>query len=315
MKRVSVIIAAVLSVALMVFVMAGCSGQPASSASASSSASSSASAASAQSQDEIIAELKAALANAPAYKSVTITEEMETTSTGDTGTSAESSSASTSSAASEESNTIKAATVYKFDMSGDKLKTSLEAELDDVKLQYFTDGDDAVIVTDGPVYSGTAEQFGLTHTGGVDAYLKGTIGDFDTLVNCVASAEKLESNGLTFYMLTLDPAKYIASDEILTLMADNGEAVKEALYTIGFEEDGSLATIDEAITYEGFKTWTGLTFSDYDSTVIDPMPKADKTYDEMEEDIAAKLAELSDELDATGDLSGEAVSSAAAEAK
>ena len=38
-------------------------------------------------------------------------------------------------------------------------------------------------------------------------------------------------------------------------------------------------------------------FSDYDSTVIDPMPEADKTYEEMEEDMAKKIDALYEELD------------------
>lgn len=320
MKRISLYITATIVAALAIVVLAGCSSQSASSTSASAASSISASTTSAQSQDEIIAELKDALANAPAYKSVTVTESLETTfmvddeaAAGDSSASAASSEVSssasaTSSAAADEPSAepevIEAKSVYKFDASGDKLKTCMTGEIGDYKIQYFSDGNDAVCVTDGPVYSGTTEQFGMTYAAGVDAYIANEVGDLNALIDCAASVEKMESNGLTFYMLTLDPKKYIASDEILTLMADSGTPVKEAFFTIGFEEDGSIASMDLAVTYEKSKNWRGLMFSDYDSTVIDPMPEANKTYEEMEEDMTMKVDALYEGLDTAESAAG-----------
>ena len=328
MKRISLYITATIVAALAIVVLAGCNSQPASSTSASAASSISASTTSAQSQDEIIAELKDALANAPAYKSVTVTEEMESIFMADDESAASGSSASaassessssesaTSSAAadgsSSEPEVIEVKSVYKFDASGDKLKTCMTGEIGDYKIQYFSDGNDAVCVTDGPVYSGTTEQFGMTYAAGVDAYIANEVGDLNALIDCAASVEKMESKGLTFYALMLDSEKYIASDEILTLMAESGTPVKVAFFTIGFEEDGSIASIDLAVTYDKSKNTRGLMFSDYDSTVIDPMPEADKTYEEMEEDMTKKVDALYEELDT---VEGSAGSSEAADVK
>lgn len=313
MKRISLYITATIVAALAIVVLAGCNSQPASSTSASAASSISASTTSAQSQDEIIAELKDALANAPAYKSVTVTESLETTfmvddeaAAGDSSASAASSEVSssasaTSSAAADEPSAepevIEVKSVYKFDASGDKLKTCMTGEIGDYKIQYFSDGNDAVCVTDGPVYSGTTEQFGMTYAAGVDAYIANEVGDLNALIDCAASVEKMESKGLTFYALMLDSEKYIASDEILTLMAESGTPVKVAFFTIGFEKDGSIASMDLTVTYEKSKNWRGLVFSDYDSTVIDPMPEANKTYEEMEEDMTMKVDALYEGLD------------------
>lgn len=322
MKRMTLVIVAALAAALAVFAIAGCSSQSASSAS--TSGSTSASAASEQSQEEIIAELKGAIANAPAYKSVTITvgesstvtDKAEAAEDDSSESAASSEAASSESAAADDADTeyeaIEAKTVYKFDASGETLKTSMVAEIEGITLQYFTDGDAAVFVSDGPVYSGTTEQFDLAHTNGVETFLVEEIGDLNTLVDCAAEAEKMESNGMTFYLLTLDPEKYIASDEILQIMADAGSPVKEASLTIGFEEDGSIASIDLATTYDDVKVWKGLMFSDYDNTAIDPMPEADKTYEEMEADTQAKLDALAAELE---EAESAEASSEAAEAK
>ena len=283
MKRITSIIVTALVAALAACALAGCGGQSASSsasASDSGSGSASASAEAEQSQDELTAELKDALANVPAYKSVTIEAEDSTVSEGD-------------------GEAVTATTVYKFDASGEALKTSAEIEIMDVKLAYYTDGDNAVCVTDGPVYSGTVEQFELTYAAGAEAYLKDAIGDFDTLIDCAAQVEKMESNGLTFYMLTLDPEKYIASDEALKLLAEYGSPVKEAFFTIGFEEDGSIASLDLAVSYEDSQKLTNLMLKDYDSTTIDPMPEATRTFEDMEEDMQLKYDALYAQLDAS----------------
>lgn len=332
MKRMTAIIVAALAATLAVCALTGCGSQPASSASASASSSASASAASAssaaaQSQDEIIAELKAAIAGTPAFKSVTVAEEDEAAFKVDAEASADSSSASAASseaassesaaaeAATEEANTITSKAVYKFDASGDTLKTSVSAQIEDITIEYYTDGDNAVCVTDGPVYSGTVEQFDLTHAAGFEAYLAETIGDLNKLADCAAEAEKMESNGLTFYMLTLDPAKYIATDEALTALAEAGMPVKQALLTVGFAEDGSIVSIDLGIAYEDSMNAKHLVISDYNSTVVDPMPAADKTFEEMEADMQAKLDAWSAELEMNEAAEGGAASSAAAEAK
>lgn len=306
------------------------------SAAASTSASTSASAE--QSQDPVVAELVEVFAKAPAFKSVTITEHITTdfkggaeASAGDSSTSAASSAAasseSTESAAAassesaaadeagEELETIDATTVYKFDESGDKLKTSMTAELGDIKLQYFSNGEDAVCVTDGPVYSGTTEQFDQTHFAGAAAYLKEATWDLNDIVGCVATATKSEQDGMTVYELTLDPEKYMASDEILQIMAESGDPILSAVVYIGFDPNGYIVWVDNKTDYKLSTTEKSLSLSDFDSTVIEPMPQADKTYEEMEADIKQKLDAYSEELEKADGVDAAATgSSEAAEA-
>ena len=49
-------------------------------------------------------------------------------------------------------------------------------------------------------------------------------------------------------MMTLDPQKYIDSDEALRILVDSGTKVEGAVVTVGFEEDGSIVSIDEAVS-------------------------------------------------------------------
>ena len=324
MKRITSIVAAALVAALAAGAVAGCSSQPASSATASGSASASASAAE-QSQDAIIAELKSAVANEPAYKSVTLTElskatffnvpEAVETDASASSDSADSEAAASGEAASSESasadeatsdETIESKAVYKFDESGDKLKTSMTAEIEGITLQYYSDGEDAVCVTDGPVYSGTTAQFDSTHFNGVAAYLKDATGDLNTVIDCAATVTKEQQDDVTVYTLTLDPEKYIKSDEILSLMAENGDSVVEAVFALGFDQEGHIVSIHKVITYVANASDLTLTLSDFDSTVVEPMPEADKTYEEMEADIDAKFEALYDELDLTSEFQNEA---------
>ena len=274
MKRTTGYIVLALAAVLAMGLMAGCSSQPA----ASSSTGGASFSAEGQSQDELTAELKDAIANAPAYKSVTITVDEETVATNDP-------------------EPLKSSTVYKFDASGDKLKTSAAAEMGNIVLQYYSDGDDAVCVTDVDVYSGTTSQFDEPFFAGAEAYMKSTIGDLNTLVDCAATVEKMETNGLVSYAMTLDPEKYIASDEILTTLSESGSPVTEASLTITFDEDGSIGAIDKKDTFEDSTITRTLVFSDYDSTVIDPMPEATKTFEEMNADMQAKLDAFAAQVD------------------
>ena len=134
---------------------------------------------------EAIAELKDAIASRPAHKSVTLTEVVK----GSTKTGA--------SDGQSAPDTIEPKIVYKFDASGEKLKTDMTGKIDDVTIRYCSEGDDAVCVTDGPVYSGTTEQFDLSHFAGVEAYLKDAVGDLNTIADCVDTVEKEQQGDLT----------------------------------------------------------------------------------------------------------------------
>lgn len=322
MKRAGIFLVMSLAAVLAVGALAGCSNQQSSSAASSSAASAS----SAQSHDEVVAELKNAVANQPAFKSVTVTEESaafvkdaaETATAGSSASAASSEAASSASAAASESasaassaaseasgeaDAIRAKTVYKFDASGDKLKTETTSEIDDVKIAYYSDGTDAVCVTDGPVYSGTTEQFELIQFAGYDALIAEEVGDPNKIIDCVDTVTKEQQGDLTVYTLKLDAKKYIQSDEILTIMAEAGDPVLAATYVIGFDKDGHLAKLDSLVEYQATTAERNLTMSGFDSTVLDPMPAADKTYEEMESDIQAKWDELEKTLEGDTDSS------------
>ena len=284
MKRTTTtIIATALSAVLATGALAGCGSQQAAPAEEPAATEATTEATTEQTTEELVAEFKEAAAKAPTYQSVTITAEETTTLTGEDANSDE---------------TIASKTVYKFDNSGEKLKTSADAEIADVKMTYYTDGDAAVLVTDEGVYSGTVEQFELNFADGVEAFLKESVGSADIFADCAADVEKTETNGLTFYTLTLDPQKYTASDESLQMLADYGSPIEEALVTIGFEEDGSLASLDRKLTYPQSTFVKNMSFSDYNATVVDPMPEATKTFEEMESDIETKLGEFEENLGA-----------------
>lgn len=332
---------------------ASASASEAASSSEAAPESASASEAAEKSQDEIFAELKESLASVPAYKSVTITEKSlawvnnneeiveenpdeiaasseaasdasESSEAAESDAVAESDASSASDEAAPSTNTeaaeadvsgdiAESTTVYKFDESGDKPKTSAAFELADIKMQYYTDGDDVVCVTDGPAYSGTIEQFDLMYKTQASAYLNDTIGDLNALVDCATSVTQDEINGVIGYELTLDPEKYIATDEMLKLAADSGDPVQQAYVTVGFDKDGNIVWMTKTNVFALTTSSVLLDLEDFDSTVVDPMPEATKTYEEMEADIKAKMGAIDEELDLTEMQEGEAGSAEAAE--
>lgn len=268
--------------------------------------------ASEQPQDALVAEYRDAVAKVPAYQSVTIVETTESvffgvpsvvvdgaTSTSDTGE-GDTARAGTSDEGGTEDITFTNTTTYMFDASGSTLKTSMIGEVGDAKVQYLTDGDDVACVTDGPVYSGTTKQFDLPQSDGVEVFLERTIGDLSALADCVSSVDKSNAHGLTLYTLTLDPEAYVASDKILSVKAETGNAVEEAVFVVGFNEDGSIASIDKRLAYKNLTSAWNLVFSDYDRTVIPALPEADRTYEDMGADAHAKYEKMAGGLEEAG---------------
>lgn len=288
MKRKTMFIVMALIAILTVGALAGC-GQNASSESL--PAQNASSETKEQSKDEVIAELKSTVANAPEFKSVTVNETTAWTYTDEESAKPE---------------TIQATGVYKFDMSGDQPRESITAEYGGEKLQYFTDGKNAVFVSDGTAYSGTAEQFGAQDYSGFDTYIKHVIGDLDAIVGCTTSAQKVDADGLNVYAFTLDPQKYIASDPTLTVLADAGHPVKEALLTIGLNKDGNVVSMNMVVGFEDSGLVETLEFSDFGNTFVDPTPEATKTYEEMDEDRQREIEQLIKTLDAYDASAGEA---------
>ena len=190
----------------------------------------------------------------------------------------------------------------------------MTSEIEDITLQYFTEGDDAVCVTDGPVYSGTVEQFELAHAAGAQAYLESATGDLNTIFDCVKTATKSQQDGMTVYELTLDPEKRIASDEVFQILADAGDPVQAESIILGFDDKGYLVWANEKREFKLSSLEKNLMLTDFDNTTVEPMPKADKTYEEMEADIDEKYDAFFADLDKNEAAEGEA-SSEAAEAK
>lgn len=217
---------------------------------------------------KIIDELKDAIAGRPAYKSVTLTELVK----GSTKTDAP--------------DTIEPKIVYKFDASGKKLRTDMTGEIGDTTFRYCSEGDAAVCVTGGSAYSGTTEQFGLAHFAGIEACLAEKIGDMNKIIECIATVTKEQQGELAVYALTLDPEKYIASDETLIAMKAGGNPVLSASFEFGFDKDGNLAFTHGVIEYTASITDGTYTLSGFDGTVVEPMPAANKTFADLEVEMA-----------------------------
>ena len=274
MKRISILIAAALVAALSVFALVGCGGE--------SSDSEPTPEATEQTQEEIVAELQDAVANATAFQSVTVNDETTAGAVGE-----------------EESSTSTG--LYKFDESGESPKTYFKATIDDISLEYYSDGENAVLVTDGPVYGGTTEQFGDPHFGGFQAYLADRIGDLNTIIECASDVTKEQQDDTTVYTVTIDPEKLIAADEDLQTVAEVGNALTAGVYTIAFDQDGHIVSIVESLESEMTASEVALTLSDFDSTTIDSMPEATSTYDEMLQDEDLKYGAFAEQLGASAD--------------
>ena len=282
MKR-TIIVCTALSLALAAGGLVGCGGQ-----SASSEGSEEASAATTQTQEEqsteeLVAEFKQALASIPAYQSATATiEETATVSSDEESSSGDE---------------TPLTTVCKFDASSGTPRSSAEVQLGESLVQYYTEGDSAVLVDDGVAYAGTTEQFDLSYTGLLEDYLAGRIGDLNAIADCAATAQKTEEGGLTLYALDLDPELYIQSDEALQALADAGMAVTEASFVVGFGDDGRIATIDQNVQYTNSSIVVNITISDYDNTTVEALPEATKTFEDYEAYLDASIPEVAEEDD------------------
>ena len=270
MKRLTKGVVAVLAATLAVGLIAGCSSQSAASGSASASTAASASAASGQNQEALVKELTDALASVPAFSSVTVNEEV-------------------TSVYSADDDSVESTSTFKFDISSDPLRTSATMDVEGTITQFFTAGGDAVYVADGSAYSGTVEQFAIPFANGFDAYIASTIGDLNVLIDCASAVEKDVVNASTVYRLTLDPEKYIATDEALGILADTGSPVQEAYVTIGFDDNGRIASIDQAVNYGTSTISKTLSIADYDSTSVEPIPEATKTFEDLQAEIEASV--------------------------
>ena len=229
-----------------------------------------------EADDPMLSELKEAIANAPAFTSVTVTVNSATTFVPEDG---------------GEPDTIEGTAVYKFDEGG-TLRSSTQSESYGIAMDYYTDGDQAVLVSDGKAYGGTTKQFDLVQSKGSKACLVDTTGDLEMLLTVASGVQKEQSGADTVYSLVLDVDRYTESDEGLSTMAQLGSKVQDATASITFDADGYIVAVDQATDYSSFSTKTNVTLSDFDATVVDPMPEATATYDEMLADTLPSVPEV-----------------------
>lgn len=230
-----------------------------------------------QSQDALLDEFKDAALKTPAYKSVTVKQQSKSSYYGEK--------AKESGPEELEENTV-----YKFDESGEYPRTSCEAEIADIKLKYVSNGNDVVCVTDKYNYSGTADQFMLEHPKGLEAYLKDTIGIPKDLVNSASEISKEAKGDETVWTLKLDPEKYMQTNEILQSIAKSEDPITEETVVITFDKDGNISAMSDKTVFKSeHSNERNLTFSDYDNTTVEEMPKADKTFEDFEKDETEKI--------------------------
>ena len=257
MKLIARNIVALLAAMLVVGAIAGCSSQASSTSASESSASASTASSTAKSEEltNAIADLKATMTASPTYKSVTVAEVNTSVEKGSNGSSGAKSGS--------EPETIEATGVYKFDMSGDELKTSSVNEMLGDVIEYYTDGSQAVFVMDGEAYSGT-------------------IGELGQALEYSTDMTKDETGDGAAYVLKLDPDKYAESDETLGAMADAGVSFTDVTLSVRFDADGHVAKLIRTANSEDGTYETTVEFSDFDNTIVDPAPEATKTYADLE---------------------------------
>lgn len=311
MKRIVKLAVPMFAAALIAGTMVGCGGQASSSASASASAASSsaasASASAAASSDaaeasteEVVEQLKAAMEGAKNFQSVTVTHqsgaefdlakiEALVGADSESASSASASAEAASSEASEEAPSFTTETVYKFDFSGETVKSCSTTNLFDSLINAYVDGDRAVIDFDGDAYGGTIEEMGADDMTSFDGFLNTKLGDFDTIISCVDKAVVEKQGANTVYVITVDPAEYAKHDELAQSLAEAGIETELLGLCYEFDANGKLVSISrfEATTL-GTDEAT-LTFTDYDATVVDPAPETDKTYEDMTADMTAAM--------------------------
>ena len=303
--------------ALIAGALVGCGGQAASS-SASASAASASAAASATAPasptaetkataEETVAQLKAAMENAKNFKSVTVTHKVgmevdtaqlqelinEQSASASAVESAESAAASDAAAAEDMS--LDTTTVYKFDQSGETMKASSSTDFFGSTISAFLDGDKAVVDFDGDAYAGTIDEIGVHEMTSIDELLNTKVGDFDTIMSCVSAADIGKQGDNTVYALVVDTEKYAEADEVQKELSEAG--LKKDVFAVSYEfgADGKLVSVNvfESMSFQ--TTEASLNFTDYDATVVDPVPETDKTYADMSADIQAAVDELSSE--------------------
>lgn len=317
MNRIVKIATPMFAAALIAGTLVGCGGQAASSSASASAASASATSPASQSAEtkatteETVAQLKEAMEKAGDFKSVTITHnvavevdkaQLTVSSTAQSGSAqsasasaAESASSAAASDAADGNTSINTTTVYKFDQSGDTVKSSSTSEFLDSTFKTFVDGDKAVIDIDGDAYAGGVEEMHAHELASVDNLLKSKVGDFETITSCVSTADVDKQGDNTVYALVIDTEKYTEADETEKALANAG--MKKEAFTVSFEfgADGKLLSVSYNETSSFETTQATLKFTDYDATVVEQAPETNKTYADMSAEIQAAVDAINKE--------------------
>lgn len=231
------------------------------------------------SQDEILAELKDAYQKASSYKSVTVAQHLVSNPADGNGQIKE---------PTADNKTYEENIIYKFDASGEKVKTSAAVDVEGSTVQYVTDGDAGTCTMDGVVYGGEAAEFPATFSGGVDSYLKQAIGDLPKVIECADTASKEQAGDIATYRLALNVEKYSQTSDILKILWESDAPIKGADLAISFDKDARVSGMELTTDYGESISVKTLSFSDYDSTTVEALPKATKTAEDLQKALAAK---------------------------
>ena len=290
MKGFKKYLLAVCVLALSGVLLAGCSGQASSSA-ASSSASAQ------QSTEELVAELNA-LGQSQDYKTVTMN--MDGNVSIDTaalmGTSSSSSSADASSDASSSSSSaidVPMTILAKADKASDPAKMYLQMNMMGMDIEMYVTGENAVLVMGGEAIGGTLEEMGMANYGSIDDLMKSQGGDFAKYQDAVKSITKEQVNGETVYHVVVDAQKAGANESLASLSQLGIDMTLDDMnidYTVG--ADGKISKVDMTMTGTGFSSVMGMTFTDYDTTVVPDAPEPTASYSDLMNSInTADMAE------------------------
>ena len=335
MSRIVKIATPMFAAVLVAGALVGCGGQAASSSASASAASASASASasatapaspSAETQanaEETVAQLKEAMENAKDFKSVTITHnvgvevdasqltksESAQSASSEAADSASAQSASSEAAESDESaestdasdtataedTSLNTTTVYKFDQSGDAVKSSSTSDFQGSTFKSYLDGDKATVEVGGNAFAGTVQEMSAHELTSIDELLKTKVGDFEAITSCVSAADVEKQGDNTVYALVIDADKYTETDEIEKALAKAG--LKKEVFTVSYEfgADGKLLSVSVNTTTPIDTTQATLRFTDYDATVVDQAPETDKTYADMSAEMQKTIDAIANE--------------------
>ena len=322
MSRIVKIATPMFAAALVAGALVGCGGQAASSSASASAASASASASasatapaspSAETQanaEETVAQLKEAMENAKDFKSVTITHnvgvevdasqlaksESAQSASSEAAESDESAeSADDSDTATAEDTSLNTTTVYKFDQSGDAVKSSSTSDFQGSTFKSYLDGDKATVEVGDNAFAGTVQEMSAQELTSIDELLKTKVGDFEAITSCVSAADVEKQGDNTVYALVIDADKYTETDEIEKALAKAG--LKKEVFTVSYEfgADGKLLSVSVNTTTPIDTTQATLKFTDYDATVVDQAPETDKTYADMSAEMQKTIDAIANE--------------------